>query len=341
MIKKKLPFIVYEITTDCNLNCRYCYNIWKRPDAEFKRLNSYKKAKKTIKQLFKIADVDFITMSGGEPMLSERFLELVMYCRMKNKGVNIITNGNTGSANDYELLGKLGINLIELPLHSDRAEEHDYLTQIHGSFDNVVNSIQQLKKVNVHIVTVIVITKANYKRIKDTLLFTKSMGINQIMLNRFNIGGKGISENHNLNLTLNELREAFTVANEVGAKEGLTLTSNVCTPFCILNPDDFPNIKMSSCAANVINMPLTLDIQGNLRLCNHSPVVVGNIYTDSLDVLFNSNYAQEWKEIIPKECSGCSDYPKCLGGCRAASEQIGLKLSNADPIIKQYSQENK
>jgi radical SAM protein with 4Fe4S-binding SPASM domain len=98
---------------------------------------------------------------------------------------------------------------------------------------------------------------------------------------------------------------------------------------------------MSSCAANVINMPLTLDIQGNLRLCNHSPVVVGNIYTDSLDVLFNSNYAQEWKEIIPKECSGCSDYPKCLGGCRAASEQIGLKLSNADPIIKQYSQENK
>jgi radical SAM protein with 4Fe4S-binding SPASM domain len=335
-MKRKLPYIIYELTTDCNLNCRYCYNIWKRPDASYKRMNSYKQAKKTLKRLFSIVDVDFVTMSGGEPMLSERFLELVMFCRMKNKGVNIITNGNAGKDHVYKILAQLGVSMFEFPLHSDRAKEHDYLTQVKGSFDMVIDSIHKAKDAGVDVVTVVVITKVNHHRIKGTLHFSKSLGVKQIMLNRFNIGGEGISEYSNIGLSVDELRKTFRIADRVGKEEGLTLTSNVCTPFCILNPKDYPHIMMSSCAANVINMPLTLDIEGNLRLCNHSPVVVGNIYKDKLDDLFNSDYAREWKEIIPDECSGCVDYPKCLGGCRAASEQLGYSLSMADPIIKHY-----
>ena len=31
MLKKvKLPGLIYEMTTLCNLKCKYCYNYWKK-----------------------------------------------------------------------------------------------------------------------------------------------------------------------------------------------------------------------------------------------------------------------------------------------------------------------
>jgi len=334
--KQNLPFIVLEVTSSCNLNCRYCYNIWKRPEEKSIHLNSYKKAMDTLKKLFSVAEVTQVTMSGGEPFLCERFSEIVLFCRMKKKNVTIISNGTSVSRDEYKQVIDLGVDLFEFPMHSSKPEIHDYLARVEGSWAKVVNSIKTVKELGAKVVCVIVITKVNYKDIKDTLLFIKELGINRVMLNRFNIGGNGIAEEVNLAISHDELRKAYKIANEIAKSDGMTLTSNVCTPMCIVDPKDYPNIRMSSCAANVINMPLTLDIDGNLRLCNHSPVVVGNIFKDKIEDLLHSDYAKSWKEIVPEYCKNCNKYPKCLGGCRAASEQLGLPLSEVDPIVKKW-----
>jgi organic radical activating enzyme len=63
----------------------------------FEQFNSYKQAKKTLKRLFKIAEVGSVTFTGGEPFLAERFNELVLFTRLKNKSVTIITNGNAAA----------------------------------------------------------------------------------------------------------------------------------------------------------------------------------------------------------------------------------------------------
>ena len=89
-MKLYLPHISLEITSECNLNCKYCYNIWKVDNKNFEHLNSYKKAVKVLKRIFKIAEVDNVTFTGGEPFLSERFLEIVLFTRMKGKNVTAI-----------------------------------------------------------------------------------------------------------------------------------------------------------------------------------------------------------------------------------------------------------
>ncbi len=87
-MKINLPYITYEITSVCNLKCKYCYNFWKAPDtAEFTDFNSYKQAKKTLNKIFKLADVKHITFTGGEPFMAERFQELVLFTRLKQKTV--------------------------------------------------------------------------------------------------------------------------------------------------------------------------------------------------------------------------------------------------------------
>jgi radical SAM protein with 4Fe4S-binding SPASM domain len=253
---------------------------------------------------------------------------------MKGKRVNIISNGNAAAKEDYEQMIKFGIDWFELPLHSSLNTIHDTLTQRKGSWKRALRSIKEISSLGGHVVCVIVITKINYRGIKDTLNFINQLGIKEIMLNRFNIGGRGISEYKELLLTKEELKEVFRQANETGAELKLNLTANVCSPFCVLNPKDYPYIRMSSCSVNIKNMPIALDIQGNLRLCNHSPVIIGNLYNDKdLSAIFNSEYCRSWKKYIPEYCLDCKYYARCLGGCRAASEQLGLTNKTVDPIV--------
>ncbi|MDF1550454.1 MAG: radical SAM protein [Bacteroidales bacterium] len=334
-MKTQLPHITFETTSVCNLKCRYCYNIWKIPgNADFEQFNSYKQAKKTLKRLFKIAEVSQVTFTGGEPFAAERFNELVLFTRMNKKSVAIISNGNKASSADYKQMLDLGVNLFELPLHSPTSKEHDFMTDTPGSWQKSLSSIKALVALEAYVVAVVVITKANFHLIKETLIFIKNLGINRIMLNRFNIGGQGISEKENLWLTHEEINKAYRIAAETGREHNLMLSSNVCTPMCVLNPSDFKGIAFSSCSPDVKKRPLTLDIHGNLRFCNHSPTVLGNIFQEDLEKMLSSEEAKKWSDVTPEFCTQCDLYSRCMGGCRAASEQLKLSLSAVDPIVE-------
>jgi radical SAM protein with 4Fe4S-binding SPASM domain len=335
MTKFKLPHITFEVTSVCNLKCRYCYNVWKIPGTEgFEQFNSYKLARKTLKRLFNIANVDHVTFTGGEPFLAERFNELVLFTRLKKKSVAIITNGNKATKSDFKQMLDLGVNLFEVPLHSPNSDAHDFMTNTPGSWLKSLESIRALVDIKAYIVAVIVITKANYKLVPQTLEFIKNQGVDRIMLNRFNIGGQGIMDKENLWLSHDEMKQAYTSASETGKKLNLNLSSNVCTPMCVLNPSDYPGIGFAFCSPDVTRRPLTLDILGNLRFCNHSPTILGNIYKDDLGKMLNSEKAQAWNHVKPEFCVSCELYSRCMGGCRAASEQLNLSLEAVDPVVE-------
>ena len=332
-MKYDLPYIIYEATSVCNLDCLYCYNIWKIPNTELKPFNSYNQSLKTLKKLFKIANVSNVTFTGGEPLTAERISEQILFCRMKKAGVTVITNGNSANNEKYKELMDLGVGLFELPLHSHSAKIHDQLTRKAGSHAKVVNSIKSLLELSANVVVDLVLNKMNMKSLADTLKFIKSLGINRVMITRFNVGGEGIKHIEELLPNIEELKSAFAVADKMVDELDMKITSNVCTPLCVLNPNDYKNITTLSCSANIKNMPLTLDINGNVRICNHSPVYIGNIFEQSFEELGNSDYVKSWKEIKPDYCEGCNVYNVCFGGCRAASEQMGLGLKEPDPLI--------
>jgi radical SAM protein with 4Fe4S-binding SPASM domain len=332
-MKAALPYIIFEITSDCNLNCLYCYNIWKMPGAKHNRQNSYKQARKTLSRLFKIADLQHVTFTGGEPFLAERIEELVLYVRMKKKSVTLITNGSGADEERYRTMIKLGVDLFEIPVHSARAQIHDAMTRVKGSWEKSVDSIKLLLSLNAEVVPVVVITKLNADALRETLEFIKSIGLRRIMLNRYNFGGEGLKEDNRICVGHDELKKAYAMANELSKELDLDLSSNVCTPFCLLNPKNYPNIAFGSCSTDARRLPITLDIAGNLRLCNHSPVVAGNIFKSSIEEIFNSDHAKNWLKKTPAFCNNCELYEKCLGGCRAASLQMGLSGDEVDPVM--------
>jgi radical SAM protein with 4Fe4S-binding SPASM domain len=325
--------IIFEVTSKCNLKCRYCYNVHKAPLDIAPAAGGYRKAKQVLKRLFSIADLDRVTMTGGEPFLQERFLELVLFCRMQGKRVVIISNGTSGNRDVYKQLIDMGVKLFELPFHSVDPEEHDQMTAVPGSHDTVKQNIAVLRQLGAVVVPVIVITQLNRRRVPETLKRLHSMGLKRIMLNRFNIGGSGIANADELSLSIDELKEVFGAASHVARSLGLNVTSNVCSPVCVLDGRDYPGIRFSRCSPKLERRPLTMDLDGNLRFCNHSPVNMGNIYRDDLRQVIRSEYAASWS-LKPDFCKDCDKWTRCYGGCRAASEQIGQSVRQVDPILQ-------
>jgi len=333
-LNPRLNTIVFELNHECNLDCRYCYNIWKIQGKEQPiRKTSYKQAINTLSKFFRMVEVGHVSMSGGEPLLTERFAEIVLFTRMKRKGVTIISNGTAGSEEEYKTLISLGAKLFEFPLHSDVAEIHEDMTRCKGSWQASVGSIVQVLALGGQVVTVIILSKINHERIAETLAFHKNLGINRVMLNRFNIGGEGIKESRNLLLSKDELENAFIRAGKVASELGIQVSSNVCFPECYIDQTKIPNIYFTSCSNDISRMPVTLDIDGNVRICNHSPVVLGNIFKDKANVIFNHQHIQDWKTVKPSFCDACDKFDHCLGGCRAAALQVGNTLDFPDPVL--------
>lgn len=333
-MKLKLPHIALELTDRCNLACRYCYNIWKIPGAEHRHFNSYRKAIDALNKLFSQADIKNVTLTGGETFMAERLKEIALFCRMEGKSVTVISNGSLGKPSDYKAMIKMGITLFEMPIHSADELIHDHITQVKGSWKKSIDSLRAVRDLGGYPVPVIVLTKYNVEVLGDTLDFIHSLGgMNRIMMNRYNIGGCGTADPASVSATHDQLNRAFDIANCKSKELGLVISSNVCSPDCLLDPMDFPEIMFGHCSDNVLQKPITLDIEGNIRLCNHSPVVVGNIYEQDLKEILYSPYAESWNTIVPEFCDDCARWDTCRGGCRAASEQCGLGLAHVDPIM--------
>jgi radical SAM protein with 4Fe4S-binding SPASM domain len=328
-----LQHIAFETTDRCNLDCVYCYNIWKTDAVERVSFNSYTKAIETLKKLFSVADIQYVAFTGGEPFLSERFAEVILFCRMEGKQVTLISNGTQGKAKDYKQLIKLSVGLFEFPIHSAQADIHDHMVQVPGSWQKSVTSTREVLQLGGSVVPVVVITRHNVNQLGETLDFINSLGCKRIMLNRYNIGGKGCANPMEVSATAEVLRSAFAVANDKAMELDLRLTANVCSPICLLNPADYPFIGFGHCSFDVLKRPITLDINGNIRLCNHSPVVAGNIYQKELEEILYSDYTTQWETSVPELCKPCSHWAVCKGGCRAASEQCFGTLAKEDPII--------
>ena len=333
--KAHLNYILFEVTRQCNLNCIYCYNHWKRDAIEIEKVEeSYDQSLKTLKKLYQTTNVKHITFTGGEPLLAERFRELVLFCRLKGTSVTVITNGNTGTAEEISQLISIGVQLFELPVHSPSPSLHDRMTGLLGSWNKSTDTIRFITKMGGYVVPVLVVTKYNFNIVGQTLEFIHSMGFNRVMLNRYNIGGRGVNNPDKVVPTKDQLNEAFKQASETALRLKLTVSSNVCTPHCIIDPNHYRNIGFTNCSADITKRPLTLSTVGDLRFCNHSPNVIGNIFNQPLEtILLNERVKYEF-EKQPEFCFGCKKYEKCLGGCRAAAEQSGKTFSDVDPLVE-------
>jgi radical SAM protein with 4Fe4S-binding SPASM domain len=113
----------------------------------------------------------------------------------------------------------------------------------------------------------------------------------------------------------------------------MRFVSGVCTPLCLLDTAPYPHIRFSWCSTDFTRRPVTVNYKGDVRFCNHSPYVLGNIFERPIGKILSDPEVTARYAEIPDRCRDCALLSRCNGGCRAASEQVYGTFGKEDPVL--------
>jgi radical SAM protein with 4Fe4S-binding SPASM domain len=325
---------VLELTQRCNNKCLYCYNPW-RANKEDSLVGDLctNEIKNIIIKLQEENPVKSIGLSGGEPFLRPDLPEIVSFIRKKDIYPVIITNGTL--LTKESVLATSDAASYEITLLSYRKEIHNYLAQ-REAFDLVIDGITNVTRNNGNYIAAFVATKLNCADLYKTMELAIALGAIGIMYNRINLSANNIQYVDQLLPTISMIRNNLDELEKLSNKYKIPVASSVPIPPCLVNIEKYKKIKFSWCPRGNKNSYYTVDPSGNLKICNHSSTILGDLKTKSFNELIKHPYVAKFKETVPTECIYCSNELKdvCLGGCRAASEVCYGNLESVDPIVK-------
>ena len=103
---------------------------------------------------------------------------------------------------------------------------------------------------------------------------------------------------------------------------------------CLVDIRKYKHIHFGWCPKGGDNSCFTVDPVGNLRTCNHSPVILGNLKRDRFaDIFYHHPYVRSFRESMPAECLDSALKEVCRGGCCAAAEQCYGTPERVDPFV--------
>lgn len=146
----------------CNVSCRFCYYIGLHKDRTTENI----KKQMDFAKKYGMEHIDF---SGGEPTMRKDFVELVKYAKKSGfRTICTLTNGQKFVDMDFlKECVDAGLNEILFSVHGYSERNHDWLTQVPGSFQKLMKSVENAKELGIRFRTNTTVTKANYKNLTD------------------------------------------------------------------------------------------------------------------------------------------------------------------------------
>lgn len=175
--------LLWDITSECNLRCKHCYN-YDKYFADTK--NKYKSLNiedcESVIDTLRKWDFDHIHLLGGEPLLKEGIYDLVKYATESGINVTINTNGTLLNRENSIKLIKSGISQISVSLDSPIEDSNDCIRG-KGTFKIVKENLKELSSLvqeyndDIIVQVVSVINKSNFDEIREFPKLLKSIGV--------------------------------------------------------------------------------------------------------------------------------------------------------------------
>ena len=173
---KRLPLnLTLNVTYHCPSKCQTC-NIWKKNVDEF-TLAEWEKTFQRIEN-----SIYWLILSGGEPFMRKDLPELVRlaYKHLKPKVINIPTNGflfQIIPTMVEKILENCPTSQVVINFSLDElAEKHDRIRSLEGSFKNLMQSYESLKKIKNPRLTIgihSVVSKLNFSSFPEIYKFVE------------------------------------------------------------------------------------------------------------------------------------------------------------------------
>jgi radical SAM protein with 4Fe4S-binding SPASM domain len=173
-----------ELTYRCNLNCIHCY--CKVPEDRRHPLTALGTGKieggelDTAEWKNVIDEIEkdgclWLTLTGGEPLLKDDFLEIYSYAKSKGFIITIFTNGLLFTDKIINYLVKSSPFSIEITLNGITKDVYETITQVKGSFAKVIDNIKKLTENKLPVIIKANCLKQNKHQIHKIKAFSEEL----------------------------------------------------------------------------------------------------------------------------------------------------------------------
>ncbi|MCX6841234.1 MAG: radical SAM protein [candidate division WOR-3 bacterium] len=187
-------FYLY-LSSSCNLRCRHC---WITPSftadgrpgpGDVVDLDALREAVREAKTL----GLNAAKLTGGEPMLHPRFLEIVDMLTAEGLSLTMETNGTLLTAETARhLKEKTKLTFSSISLDGRDAETHDAFRRVPGAFDAALQGLDHLVNAGYKNCQVIMsVHHGNRNQIEEVVKLAAKHGATSVKLNPVNIAGRG------------------------------------------------------------------------------------------------------------------------------------------------------
>jgi radical SAM protein with 4Fe4S-binding SPASM domain len=327
---------VLEMTYRCSHKCLFCSCPWENPGGKFPKAAelSTREWKEAIQKISGLG-VDNICFTGGEALLRDDLWEIIEYtASLKDQKIipkdgqlllqpgpiklYLISNGEAVNSKVLKLCQAHNVQLsMSLPGLSTFSE----LTG-GGDPDRVLRAFTLAKSLKLFTVVNITATKKNLFEIYETVAAAFLAGADQLLLNIFLRGGRGLSYSEDLALSPEEIISALDQAEEVlqAAKRFGSVGTEL--PKCLLRGKRYEKLEVASRCSAATGF-FVIGPSGFIRVCNHSQVEL--CHFRDIESLKQNAYWQKFtqKAYLPLQCLPCPESGQCDGGCREEAHIIG------------------
>lgn len=298
-----VSFAWIEITQNCNLICRHCYEessrTERKPEMRFEDFTCI------VDQLVQMG-VKSIQLVGGEPLMHSKIIQMIDYVYGKFSYIEIYTNGTLLNDDLLELIKTKDISLA-MSYYSEKSAIHDYVTRTPGS----------LKLTQKHINTAI------KKGIPVRLASVEMKEVPKFELEMFDVPFRS-------DLPRLTGRADISLYTEDMIRRKLITKKTFARP---INIEEFyKNKAIHNCFGERLYFDYKLNIYPcamERRLC------YGNVKDKSINEVVHDQFAKMTKDTI-EGCQNC-EYRYACYDCRCDSNNEPI---DAKPWYCTYDQEN-
>lgn len=328
------------ITNGCNLSCRHCWITptfvnGKPSPGDCLDLDLLKLAIKDGKKL----GLFHAKLTGGEPILHPRFVEIIDSLSLENIKMQMETNATLIDANLAKHLKKnTSMWHISVSLDSPQSQAHDHFRGVQGAFYAATKGIECLANVGFKPQIIMSLHRGNVHEIEGLVRLAVNLGAGSVKFNPITPAGRGKAmEQEGETLDYDEIiKTVMFIRGELQQQTPISLF--ISTPPALSTLNEIQREKRAGGECGIFNI---LGILGNgeLALCgigrNIPELCFGRLGKDCLEKIWISHPAlvklrNDLKGNFPGICGDCIHAWRCLTMCVAMNYVRTGKLINPD-----------
>jgi SynChlorMet cassette radical SAM/SPASM protein ScmE len=346
-----------EITSRCNLRCRYCY-YYDNPTVEYRDLST-EEWLQFFDELGRCAVMD-VTLQGGEPFIRKDLPQLIEGILLNRMRFAILSNGTLIDDAVAAFLADTGrCDSVQVSVDGSGPETHD-ACRGKGSFEGAIRGIRALQRHNVPVAVRVTIHRHNVHDLEAIArLLLEDLGLGGFSTNSAGYLGTCRQNAEEVMLTTQERQEAMeTLLNlserydgRISAQAGPLAEGEMwqrmeearvegASPF-----SDGGYLTACGCHNSKINVRA----DGVITPCSMLPhMELGRINKDSLMEIWHAHPALNQlrqRYTIPltefEFCANCPYIPYCTGNCPGLAYTIMGLVDHPSPdaCLRRYLSE--